>query len=51
LWFGFVRAAFEKRQSEFPSAFAIGLNEKGIPTPRNGNGWTATQVGRLLQAA
>jgi DNA invertase Pin-like site-specific DNA recombinase len=32
------------------SAIAIGLNEKGIPTPRNGNGWTATQVGRLLRA-
>jgi DNA invertase Pin-like site-specific DNA recombinase len=33
------------------SAIAQGLNEKGIPTPRNGNGWTATQVGRLLREA
>jgi DNA invertase Pin-like site-specific DNA recombinase len=32
------------------SAIAAGLNEKGIPTPRNGSRWTATQVGRLLAA-
>jgi DNA invertase Pin-like site-specific DNA recombinase len=32
------------------SAIAAGLNEKSIPTPRNGSRWTATQVGRLLAA-
>jgi DNA invertase Pin-like site-specific DNA recombinase len=32
------------------NAIAAGLNEKGIATPRNGNRWTATQVGRLLRS-
>jgi len=32
------------------SARAAGLNEKGIPTPRSGSRWSATQVGRLLAA-
>jgi DNA invertase Pin-like site-specific DNA recombinase len=31
------------------TAIAKGLTNKGIPTPRGGNRWTATQVSRVLE--